>query len=77
MSLYAESFRRMLTKMMADESAGSSPEVVAKIIARALTDPKPRPRYAAGARSTLLAILPQILPTRLLDQIKMKMMGLA
>ena len=74
---YLERFRKMLRAMTREESAGSPPEVVAKVIARALTDPRPRTRYPAGARSTLLALMPRVVPPRLLDAIKIRQMGLS
>ena len=76
MNLYLNPFLKMLREMMRDELAGSSPTVVAEVIAKALTDPKPQTRYPAGARSTMLSVLPQILPTRLFDWIKLRQVGL-
>jgi NAD(P)-dependent dehydrogenase (short-subunit alcohol dehydrogenase family) len=75
--LYLESFRRMLRTMTRDEAAGSPPEVVARVIARALTDARPRTRYPAGARSTLLALMPRVVPPRLLDAIKLRQIGVS
>jgi len=75
LSLYEQRFRHMLNTMSKDEMSGSSPEVVAKVVARALTDLRPKTRYPAGKRSVFLAVMASILPTRVFDSIKLRQMA--
>ena len=44
-------------------------------ILHALTARRPRTRYPVGADSTLLTVLPRLLPEWLLDKVRQKMMG--
>lgn len=48
-------------------AASPGPEVVAEVVARALTDARPRDRYAAPARARRLLAMRNALPTRLVD----------
>ena len=75
LSLYEQAFRHMLVTMSKDEAHGSPPEVVAKVVARALTASRPKTRYPAGRRSVFLAVMASILPTRVFDSIKLKQMA--
>jgi hypothetical protein len=47
--------------------SGVSPELVAQVIAKAITLKKPRPRYTVGKDAALLTLLARLLPDRLLD----------
>jgi len=49
--------------------SGLPPEAAAKIIAKAITAPRPRTRYAVGRDAALLTFLARILPDRLLDRL--------
>jgi NAD(P)-dependent dehydrogenase (short-subunit alcohol dehydrogenase family) len=75
-SLYGESLRRMVSAFARAERAGSSPEIVAKVVERALTDRRPRTRYPAGKDSAKLATLARLLPEKLLDRAVLKTFGL-
>jgi len=58
------------------EKGGSSPDVVAEAVQRALTSGHPRLRYRVGKHAKLLAMLAKILPERVFDSIRVKMLGL-
>jgi NAD(P)-dependent dehydrogenase (short-subunit alcohol dehydrogenase family) len=73
---YEHPFRRFLTTAVAREKKGSPPEVVARVVLRALTARTPRTRYPVGADATALTWLPRLLPTRWLDQVRFKLFGL-
>jgi NAD(P)-dependent dehydrogenase (short-subunit alcohol dehydrogenase family) len=74
--LYGSMFRSFVHRVAERERQGSPPDVVAKIIFKALTDDKPRTRYTAGKDSRLLAALPRLLPDRLLDLLRLRLFGL-
>jgi NAD(P)-dependent dehydrogenase (short-subunit alcohol dehydrogenase family) len=74
--LYGAALRRMARAFMKDEREGSSPEAVAEVVERALTDRRPRPRYAAGKKSKKLALLARFLPEKLLDRAVLRTFGL-
>ncbi|HSU31417.1 MAG TPA: SDR family oxidoreductase [Bryobacteraceae bacterium] len=74
--LYGSMFRSFLHSMAEREKQGSSPDVVAEIISKALTNRKPRTRYTAGKDSWLLTALPRLLPDRLLDFLRLRLFGL-
>jgi NAD(P)-dependent dehydrogenase (short-subunit alcohol dehydrogenase family) len=74
--LYGESLRRMASAFARNERAGSSPEAVAKVVERALTDRRPRTRYPAGKDAAKLTLLARLLPERLLDLAVLKTFGL-
>jgi NAD(P)-dependent dehydrogenase (short-subunit alcohol dehydrogenase family) len=74
-ALYDESFTSMLAVMMRREKGGSSPDVVAQTIARALTVRDPRPLYLTGKYARRLATL-SLLPTPILDTLRRRVFGL-
>lgn len=74
--LYGNFFRGFTERAGARERDGSPPEVVAATVLRALRDDSPRRRYLVGKSSTILSLLPRILPDALLDKLRMKMFGL-
>jgi NAD(P)-dependent dehydrogenase (short-subunit alcohol dehydrogenase family) len=76
-ALYGEAMRRMARTFAKKEHAGSSPEVVAEVVERALTDRNPKSRYAAGKDSVKLALLARLLPEKLLDIAILKTFGVA
>jgi NAD(P)-dependent dehydrogenase (short-subunit alcohol dehydrogenase family) len=55
-----------LAEVRAPERAGD-PAAVARVVGRALTARRPRPRYPVGNRARLAILLAAIVPTRLLD----------
>lgn len=73
---YADDFRRAITRGLEHERNGSDPDVVARAIYRALTVRRPKTRYRVGASSTILSILPRILPDALLDPLRRGIMGM-
>lgn len=75
-SLYAEGMRAMASAFTKKEHAGSPPEAVAEVVERALTDPRPRTRYAAGKDATKLKLLGIFLPEKLLDAALLRVFGL-
>ena len=75
-SLYGQAMRRMVRTFAENEQHGSPPEVVAKVVERALTDRNPRPRYAAGKDSAKLSLLARFLPEKLLDRAILRTFGL-
>ena len=56
-------------------AASPGPAVVAEVVARALTDERPRDRYAAPARARRLLALRNTLPTRLVDRMVARTIG--
>lgn len=73
---YGSAFRTFTERAAARENRGSDPEVVARAIHHALTSDRPKIRYRAGRDSTMLAILPRLLPDRVLDLLRLKLLGL-
>lgn len=65
--LYGDAMRRMTSAFMKKERSGSSPEEVAVVIERALTDRVPKTRYLVGKDALKLSTLARLLPERLLD----------
>jgi NAD(P)-dependent dehydrogenase (short-subunit alcohol dehydrogenase family) len=72
---YGQLYREFLRRSIPRERAGSSPEVVASAVARALGAPRPKTRYVVGDHAKLLTRLAQ-LPDRLLDQVRLRLFGL-
>src|SRR5579864_3455789 len=73
---YGEMLRCVGRRGLVMEEMGSSPDVVATSVRRALTACRPRTRYRVGKHARLLASLPKILPERLFDSMRLKMLGL-
>jgi NAD(P)-dependent dehydrogenase (short-subunit alcohol dehydrogenase family) len=73
---YAGIFRAFTRRVVEQEAHGSSPEVVAAQVLRALTAARPRTRYLVGKNSTLLSVLAWLMPERLLDQLRLRLFGL-
>ena len=61
-ALYEEAFGHLVDTFAA-RHPGSPPEVIAGVVARALTTPRPRARYLTGKDSRRMAILAAVLPT--------------
>ncbi len=68
-ALYGASMRKMGRRGYAMEKNGSSADVVAAAVHHALTSSRPRIRYRVGKHAKLLAMLPKILPERVMDAI--------
>jgi NAD(P)-dependent dehydrogenase (short-subunit alcohol dehydrogenase family) len=73
---YGSLLRRAVRRAYNHEKNGSSPEVVARIVHRALTTRRPRIRYRVGKDARLLAALPRLLPDRLLDAARLRAFGM-
>ena len=73
---YGDLLRRFTKRAHARESGGSEPEVIAAAIRHALTARRPRTRYVVGQDSRKLTLLPRLLPDRMLDWLRMRMLGL-
>jgi NAD(P)-dependent dehydrogenase (short-subunit alcohol dehydrogenase family) len=56
--------------------AGIEPAIVAETVIMALTSPNPKPRYAIGRSTNLVAALSSFLPTRLQDRLLARSLGL-
>jgi NAD(P)-dependent dehydrogenase (short-subunit alcohol dehydrogenase family) len=74
--LYGQAMRRMVRTFAETEQHGSPPEVVARVVERALTDRNPRPRYRAGKDAAKLTLLARLLPEKLLDRAILRTFGL-
>jgi hypothetical protein len=55
---------------------GSPPDVVAQAVLHALTNRRPHPRYPVGADARVMVTLPRLLPERLLDRLRLRLLGL-
>jgi NAD(P)-dependent dehydrogenase (short-subunit alcohol dehydrogenase family) len=71
-ALYADAFRSFVRIGLARERHGSPPQVVAQLVARALTTPRPHTRYLVGKDSRPMAALAAALPTPVLDALRRK-----
>lgn len=71
---YGERLRKFMRLGHERETKGSAPDVVAQAIHHALTAQSPRLRYVVGAHSKGLSTLPRLLPDRLLDQVRLRML---
>jgi NAD(P)-dependent dehydrogenase (short-subunit alcohol dehydrogenase family) len=73
---YGRFFREFTKRAVARERDGSSPDVVADAVFHALRDPRPRQRYVVGKHARVLTVLPRLVPSRMLDRLRMKLFGL-
>jgi hypothetical protein len=73
---YEQTFRNFVDTTVAREKKGSPPEVVARTVLKALDAKTPKMRYPVGTDARTLTVLPRILPTRWLDKIRFKLLGL-
>lgn len=73
---YQAPFRSFLERARAQEKHGSAPEVVAEVVARALTARTPRARYLVGKHARVLSWLPRLVPERMLDRVESRFFGL-
>ncbi|WP_280479804.1 SDR family oxidoreductase [Nocardia asiatica] len=75
--LYGDAYRAMTTAGLKEERTGSSPDVVADAILRALTARKPHSRYPVGKKSRLMSTLGRIVPQYTLDALRLRALGLS
>jgi len=73
---YGDGLREFMRRGYARESKGSPPRVVAEAVLHAITARRPRLRYVVGADARGLVALPRLLPERLLDRVRLRMLGL-
>jgi NAD(P)-dependent dehydrogenase (short-subunit alcohol dehydrogenase family) len=73
---YATMLKSFAQRAYARESKGSSPDVVAQAVQHALTARRPRIRYRVGNHAKLLATMASVVPDRLLDLIRLRLLGL-
>jgi NAD(P)-dependent dehydrogenase (short-subunit alcohol dehydrogenase family) len=74
--LYAQHISGMLKLVTKLQPRTVPPDVVARVVERALTAHRPRARYAAGAQAQAMVTMNAILPTRLNDAIGARLLGL-
>jgi NAD(P)-dependent dehydrogenase (short-subunit alcohol dehydrogenase family) len=74
---YGDRLRKFMRLGHERETSGSSPEVVAQAIHHALTAQRPRLRYPVGAHAKGLSALPRLLPDRVLDQLRLRMLKMS
>ena len=74
---YATTFRSFLEAFSKQEARGIPPEVVADVILRALIERIPRTEYSVGRGSRLWPLVARLLPTRVLDRMRLQVMRLA
>lgn len=73
---YGDKLREFMRRGRARETNGSSPDVVAEAVHHALSAERPHLRYTVGADAVRLATLPRLLPERILDRLRLRMLGL-
>src|SRR5215217_5853557 len=73
---YADAYRIAVAYALACARAGSTPELVADAVFRALTEPTPKTRYPVGADARVLLALSEVLSDRLLDRLRFPLFGL-
>jgi NAD(P)-dependent dehydrogenase (short-subunit alcohol dehydrogenase family) len=69
-TLYEDDFRRFVGIGLARERNGSPPRVVAEVVARVLTVPRPHAHYLVGKDALPMAALAAALPTPALDALR-------
>ena len=75
-SQYAQMLRRFARRAYAREMNGSPPDVVARAVNHALTGMRSRARYRVGKHAALLTALAAVLPDRLLDLIRFRIVDM-
>ena len=74
--LYADTYRAMTRRAIERENSGDDPDVVARVVLRALSTKRPRTRYVVGKDGRLLAFLARWAPDRLFDAMRVRLFGL-
>ncbi len=70
---YAEAYRAFVRALLALESRGVGPEVMAETVYHAMVARAPKRRYPVGPRSRLLPLLFAALPAGVADQLRMRL----
>jgi NAD(P)-dependent dehydrogenase (short-subunit alcohol dehydrogenase family) len=73
---YETNLLAMASSMRENEMAGMPPEGVAAVIARALATSHPKSRYPVGPHARTLVRLSGLLPDRLFDRLKLRVVGI-
>jgi NAD(P)-dependent dehydrogenase (short-subunit alcohol dehydrogenase family) len=73
---YLVPYQTMTRRGLTRERNGSSPDVVARTVLRALTVQRPRSRYLVGKDARRLAFLARWLPDPIFDRLRLKALGL-
>ena len=73
---YGEMLKSFAARAFAREARGSTPDVVARVVQRALTSRRPRTRYQAGKDAKFLVTLPKFVPDSLLDVLRLRALHL-
>ena len=73
---YGQLFRDFVARAITRERQGSSPDVVAGAVSRALRDARPRRRYPVGKDALFIVALSRLVPDWLLDPLRMRLFGL-
>ena len=68
-ALYGEAIQRMREASVTFEKRTTSPDAVAKVIARALTAKQPQTRYLVGMDARAQAVLKTVATDRMLDRL--------
>ena len=76
-ALYARPLRALAATFAAHEKSGSSPDIVAQVVERALNARNPKVRYPAGKDAAKLALLARFLPEKLLDRMVLRTFGVS
>jgi NAD(P)-dependent dehydrogenase (short-subunit alcohol dehydrogenase family) len=74
---YAQRLRDFMRLGHERETNGSAPEVVALAVHHALSALQPRLRYPIGAHARSLVTLPRLLSDRMLDRVRLRMLGMS
>jgi NAD(P)-dependent dehydrogenase (short-subunit alcohol dehydrogenase family) len=73
---YGAILRDFMRRAYAREERGSSPDVVADAVYRAITARRPRARYPVGKDARLLVTMPRLLPDGILDRLRFRLFGI-
>ena len=76
LALYGDTYQAMTRRAIERESSGSDPDVVARVVLRALRSKRPRTRYVVGKDGRTLAFLARWAPDRLFDAMRVRLFGL-
>ena len=73
---FGPAYRRLATGTRLAQSVMGSPGQVARVVARALRSPLPRPRYLVGYDAVTGAVLERVVPTPVKDRVTRIVLGL-
>lgn len=73
---YAQGYRSMIARAVELDREGVHPDVVGRVVLRALLSERPRTRYTAGPRSRQLHLMGRFLPNPVIDRVLLKALGI-